>query len=95
MAEKGETEEGISLLQKALTLDPDNAEAKSILNQLIAKKKLDIAKEKKLYKKMLGASKVAEKEAKSSSGEVSVCYCITDALERRREGWASGEDHIF
>lgn len=70
MSEKGETEEGITLLRKALALDPDNAEAKSILNQLMAKKKIDIAKEKNLYKKMLGANQAVENQATSPIGEV-------------------------
>lgn len=70
MSEKGETEEGITLLRKALSLDPDNAEAKSILNQLMAKKKIDIAKEKNLYKKMLGANQAVENQATSPTGEV-------------------------
>lgn len=70
MSEKGETEEGITLLRKALSLDPDNAEAKSILNQLMAKKKIDIAKEKNLYKKMLGANQAVENQATSPIGEV-------------------------
>jgi len=60
MAEKGETEEAISLLKKALTIEPDNVQTKNELNQLLAKQKKDTAQQRNLYKKMLGTSRTEE-----------------------------------
>ncbi|XP_046663027.1 LOW QUALITY PROTEIN: peptidyl-prolyl cis-trans isomerase FKBP8 [Homalodisca vitripennis] len=71
LAEKGEkTDEGISLLKKTLILDPDNVQAKNELNLLLAKQKKDTAQQRKLYKKMLGTNKPAEKRPSSPTRDV-------------------------
>jgi len=80
MAEKGETEEGISLLKKVLSLDSDNVQAKNELNQLLARRKKDTDQQKKLYKKMLGTNKPAENKPSLQPtgrrwGLVATCVC--------------------
>ncbi|XP_054277838.1 peptidyl-prolyl cis-trans isomerase FKBP8 [Macrosteles quadrilineatus] len=62
MAEKGETEEAVALLRKALTIEPENSQTRNELNQLLAKQKKDIDLQKNLYKKMLGTNKAKEDE---------------------------------
>lgn len=63
---KGETNEAISFLQKAATLDEDDKLIQSELSKMILKSKREARNEKDLYQKMLGHAQKLEQKQKAA-----------------------------
>uniref|UniRef100_A0A0K8TJ23 peptidylprolyl isomerase n=1 Tax=Lygus hesperus TaxID=30085 RepID=A0A0K8TJ23_LYGHE len=65
LKEKGELQEAISVMQKALSIEPDNRRLQNDLQNLLAAQRRDNTKQRDLYKKMMGTSTDADKKKTS------------------------------
>ncbi|KAF6201644.1 hypothetical protein GE061_004037, partial [Apolygus lucorum] len=65
LKEKGEISEAISVMQKALSIEPENRRLQNDLQNLLAAQRRENTKQRDLYKKMMGTSAEADKKKTS------------------------------
>ena len=80
MAATGKVAESVSILERALHLDPSSKIIQQDLARLQSKQKLEAQKEKSLYKKMFGIKTVATQATQAAKGKTKVKLAVSKNL---------------